>query len=193
MPEMTFAGRGRVELAGGEIVEEEERLGALGQDVVGAHGDEVDADGLVQARGEGEHQLGAHSVRSRNEYGILEAGGLEIEEAAETAECAICARALGCSAVIGLIASTRASPASMSTPASLYVRGLSEGVGHAGQLPREIKVFQNSHETDLMHKRLTKAEMLLLRFRPHEQNRQIRRCFCRRLRAFARRRFRRRP
>ena len=44
-------GAGRdVELAGGEIVEEEQRLGALHDDVVDAHGDEVDADGASGCR-----------------------------------------------------------------------------------------------------------------------------------------------
>ena len=39
-----------IELAGREIVEEEQRLGALHDDVVDAHGDEVDADRVVPAR-----------------------------------------------------------------------------------------------------------------------------------------------
>ena len=34
-----------IELADRDVVEEEERLGALAHDVVDAHGDEVDADG----------------------------------------------------------------------------------------------------------------------------------------------------
>ena len=38
-----------VELAGGEVVEEEQRLGALHDEIVDAHGDEVDADGVVPA------------------------------------------------------------------------------------------------------------------------------------------------
>ncbi len=44
-----------VELAAGEVVEEEQRLGALHEDVVDAHRDEVDADGVVPAEREGEH------------------------------------------------------------------------------------------------------------------------------------------
>ena len=39
-----------VELAGREIVEEEQRLGALDDEVVDAHRDEVDADAVVPAR-----------------------------------------------------------------------------------------------------------------------------------------------
>ena len=39
-----------VELAAGEVVEEEQRLGALHQDVVDAHRHQVDADGVVACR-----------------------------------------------------------------------------------------------------------------------------------------------
>ena len=39
-----------VELSRREIVEEEQRLGALHDEVVDAHGDEVDADRVVDAR-----------------------------------------------------------------------------------------------------------------------------------------------
>src|SRR3954454_22016151 len=39
----------RLEPAGGEIIEEEERLGALDDEVVDAHGDKVDADAVVAA------------------------------------------------------------------------------------------------------------------------------------------------
>ena len=38
-----------VELAGGEIIEEEQRLGALDDKIVDAHGDEIDADRVVPA------------------------------------------------------------------------------------------------------------------------------------------------
>ena len=39
-----------VELADRDVVEEEQRLGALADEVVDAHGDEVDADGVEAAR-----------------------------------------------------------------------------------------------------------------------------------------------
>ena len=45
-----FGGDVDVELAAGEVVEEEQRLGALHEDVVDAHRDEVDADGVVAVR-----------------------------------------------------------------------------------------------------------------------------------------------
>ena len=80
------ARRGGVELAGGEIVEEEQRLGALGEDVVDAHGHEVDADGGVRPVVDGDLELGAHAVVRGDEDRVVEAGGLQIEQAAETTE-----------------------------------------------------------------------------------------------------------
>ena len=51
-----------VELPGGEIVEEEERLGALDDQIVGAHRDQVDADAVVAAAVDRELELGADAV-----------------------------------------------------------------------------------------------------------------------------------
>ncbi len=47
MPRITDSGDIDVQLAGGVVVEKEQRLGALHHDVVGAHGDQVDADRVV--------------------------------------------------------------------------------------------------------------------------------------------------
>jgi hypothetical protein len=44
MPATTALGDIRVELAGGEIVEEEQRLGALHDQIVDAHRDQIDPD-----------------------------------------------------------------------------------------------------------------------------------------------------
>ena len=49
MPLTTSAATGDVELAAGEVVEEEQRLGALHEDVVDAHRHQVDADRVVAA------------------------------------------------------------------------------------------------------------------------------------------------
>ena len=51
-----------VELRAGEIIEEEERLGALDDQVVGAHRDQVDADAVMAAAVDGELELGADAV-----------------------------------------------------------------------------------------------------------------------------------
>ena len=75
-----------VELAGGEIVEEEQRLGALHDQVVGAHRHEVDADGVVPAGLDRELELGADPIVGRDQQGICVARRLGIEEPAEAAD-----------------------------------------------------------------------------------------------------------
>ena len=74
------------ELAGGEIVEEEQRLGALHHQIVDAHGDEVDADRAVNAGLDGDLELGADAVGGRDQDRIGEAGRLQVEQAAEAAD-----------------------------------------------------------------------------------------------------------
>ena len=72
--------------AGREVVEEEQRLGALHEDVVDAVVDEIDADGVVARRHERDLQLGADAVGARDENGIAKASGLEPEQTAERAD-----------------------------------------------------------------------------------------------------------
>ena len=82
-----------VELAGGEIVEEEQRLGALHDEVVDAHRDEVDADRVVDAGLDRDLHLGADAVVGGDQDRVREAGGLEVEQAAEAADLRVGARA----------------------------------------------------------------------------------------------------
>ena len=63
-----------VEPAGREIVEEEQRLGALHDQVVDAHRHQVDADRVVQAGLDGELQLGADAVGGGDQDRVGEAG-----------------------------------------------------------------------------------------------------------------------
>ena len=81
----------RIELAGREIVEEEQRLGALHDDVVDAHGDEIDADRVVLAGLDGDLELGADAVIGGDQHRIGEARSLEVEQSAEPADFAVCA------------------------------------------------------------------------------------------------------
>ena len=76
----------RIEPAGGEIIEEEQGLRALDHEVVDAHGDEVDADRVEDAGVDGDLQLGADAVSGGDQHRIAVAGGLEVEQAAETAD-----------------------------------------------------------------------------------------------------------
>ena len=75
-----------VQLAGGEIIEEQQRLGALDDQIVDAHGDQIDADRVVLAGGDGDFQLGADPVGGGDQDGIAETRGLQIEQRAEAAE-----------------------------------------------------------------------------------------------------------
>ena len=84
-----------VELSARVIVEEEQRLGALHDDVVHAHGDEILAERLKAARLDGDPELGADAVRRGDQHGIVKAGSLEIEEAAEAAQRRVRARPAG--------------------------------------------------------------------------------------------------
>ena len=77
------------QLADGDVVQEEQRLGAAGQDVVHAHGDQVDADRAVLAGELGHLELGAHAVGARNQQRLFHALRRgDAEQPAETADVA---------------------------------------------------------------------------------------------------------
>src|SRR5437868_3647097 len=59
------------ELSAGEIIEEEERLRALHEHVVGAHRHEVDTHGTVSVERKGKLELGADAVRAGDKYRLL--------------------------------------------------------------------------------------------------------------------------
>ena len=77
-----------VELADGDVVEEEQRLGAGAGDVVDAHGHQVDADGLEHARLLGDQRLGADAVGGRDQHRMGEPVLGELEQPAEPADVA---------------------------------------------------------------------------------------------------------
>ena len=84
---------GRVQLADGDVVEEEQRLGAGDEDVVGAHRDEIDADGAVPVQELRELELGAHAVGAADQDRIGHL--LECSRREEPAEAADVADDLG--------------------------------------------------------------------------------------------------
>ena len=65
MPPTIDSATSRRQPAGGEIVEEEQRLGALHQDVVDAVIDEIGADRIVAVGQERDLQLGADAIGAR--------------------------------------------------------------------------------------------------------------------------------
>ena len=72
-----------VELADRDVVEEEQRLGALAHEVVDAHRHQVDADRVEAAGGLGDQRLRADAVGGRHEHGVAVAVLREREQPAE--------------------------------------------------------------------------------------------------------------
>ena len=83
------------QLAGGEVIQEEQRLCALADKVVDAHGHQVDAHAVHQAGVDGDAQLGADPVGGRDQDRILIARALQIEQRAESAQTGHRAGAVG--------------------------------------------------------------------------------------------------
>ena len=78
----------RLKFAGADVIEEKERFRAEDCDVVDAVIDQVLADRVVLAHGEGELELGADAIDAGDEDGLLVFFGVEGEEAAEAADLA---------------------------------------------------------------------------------------------------------
>ena len=76
------------ECAGGEIIQEEQRFGALNDQIVHAHGHQVDADRVVHAAFDCHHQLGADAIGGGHQNRIGIAGRAQVEQRAESAKAA---------------------------------------------------------------------------------------------------------
>ena len=76
------------DLPGGDVVEEEQRFGSLHRDVVDRTGDEVDADGVVDAHEPRDQRLRPHAVGRRHEDRVAQAPLVEREQATEAADVA---------------------------------------------------------------------------------------------------------
>ncbi len=84
-----------VETAARIVVEEEQRLGALHDDVVDAHRHQVDADRVGHGGLDRDLELGADAVGAGDQDRVGEACRLEVEQAAEAAQSAHHAGAVG--------------------------------------------------------------------------------------------------
>ena len=82
---MTASRHRDVQLAGRVVVEEEQGLRALHDDVVDAHGDEVDADRVVPPGVDRKSQLGADAVGARYQHRLAVTGG-QLHQGAEAAD-----------------------------------------------------------------------------------------------------------
>ena len=85
MPRRASRGDLRVELAHRDVVEEDDRLGALDHQVVHDHRHAVDADRVVASDLGGQLELGADAVRGGDEDRVLVAVG-RLEHAGEAAD-----------------------------------------------------------------------------------------------------------
>ena len=84
-----------MQFAAGEVVEEEQRLGALHHQIVHRHRDEVDADAVMDAGLDRDLELGADAIGRGHQDRIGVARGLQVEQAAKTADLGIGAGARG--------------------------------------------------------------------------------------------------
>ena len=75
-----------IQPAGGEIIKEKERTRPLHKDVVGAHGHEIDADGIMLVKRERQLELGAHPIGGSHQHRRFHPGKIRFEQAAETAD-----------------------------------------------------------------------------------------------------------
>ncbi len=113
------------DLAGGDVVGHEERLGAADDDVVDDHADEVEADGVVLVEGLGDGDLGADAVGARGEDGrVIRAMALASNMPAKPPRPPSTSGRVA-RRTDSFISSTALSPASTSTPAAAYVMGAS--------------------------------------------------------------------
>jgi len=74
------------QLAGGQVVEEEERRRALHGDVVDAVVHQVRANGVVDSQLEGDLQLGPHAVCAGDKHGLGEFFQVQREQTAKSAD-----------------------------------------------------------------------------------------------------------
>ena len=77
---------GRVELSHREVVEKEQRFGALNDKIVDAHRDEIDANRGVLTAIDRDFEFRPDAVIRRNENGVAKTGPFQIEKTAEASE-----------------------------------------------------------------------------------------------------------
>ena len=74
---------GRLVATHGHIVQEQQRFGALCQDIVYAHGHGIDTDRIVLVNGKGQFEFRTHAIRTAHQDGLLDLQGREVEHTAK--------------------------------------------------------------------------------------------------------------
>ena len=72
--------------AAGDVIQEHQRLCTGADHIVDAHGNAVDANGVVLVHDHGDLQLGAHAVRAGDQNRVLVAGAVQLKQAAKAAQ-----------------------------------------------------------------------------------------------------------
>ena len=75
-----------LQLAGGIVVEKEERFGALYGNIVDAHADEVDTNAVVMTGIDGKSQLGADPIGARDQHGTFPPIERQLNQGTESAD-----------------------------------------------------------------------------------------------------------
>ena len=101
-----------------DVVEEEQRFGALHRDVVDRHRDAVDADGVVAVREPGDQRLRADAVGRRHEQRVAVAASSRRRTGPPKPPMSPTTSGRNVERTCSLMSSTAFSPAAMSTPAS---------------------------------------------------------------------------
>ena len=76
----------RLQFADGDIVQKEQRFGALDQNIVDAHGDRILADGIMFVHHKGQLELGSHPVRAGNQNRLRIFAGIQGKQSAEATD-----------------------------------------------------------------------------------------------------------
>src|SRR5215475_8565227 len=83
-----------IKLAADKVVQEEQRSGALSDDIIHTHRYKIDADAIVLLHHERHFELGPNAIGGRNQHRMTIASTLEIEERAKSADAGEHSRAL---------------------------------------------------------------------------------------------------
>jgi hypothetical protein len=71
MPSMIWTAVSGGESAHGQIIQEKQGSGPTGDDIVHAHGHQIDADGVVAVHENRDFDFGAHAVGGRNQHRVV--------------------------------------------------------------------------------------------------------------------------
>lgn len=74
-----------------QIVEKEERRCPLNDEVIDAHGDQINTETIDSVYGDGKQELGTDTIRGRDQYRIAKTAGSDVKQTTETTEIGIAA------------------------------------------------------------------------------------------------------